>query len=98
ERLIAALRFSLVNAASRRRRSGLRLVDCLAVGIALRQSIDLHVQHANGASSLFNRVEGSLWNAYSGNLEGEPALAGEIFAADFTAEVIGQRSLPTNRT
>jgi hypothetical protein len=98
ERLSAEIRFSLVNAASRRRRSELRLVDFLAVAVALRQSIDLHVQHANGASSLFNVVEGSLWNAYSGDLEGEPAVAAEIFASAFTAEVIGQRSLPTHRT
>jgi len=97
ERLIAEIRFSLVNAASRRKRSELRLVDFLAVAIALRQSIDLHVQHANGVNSLFNLVEGSLWNAYSGGLEGEPALAADIFAAKFTAEVIGQQSLPTNR-
>ena len=98
ERLAAEIRFSLVNAASRRKRSELRLVDFLSVAVALRQSIDLHVQHANGASSLFNIVEGSLWNAYSGELEGEPAVAAEIFASAFTVEAVGQRSLPTSRT
>lgn len=97
ERLLAEIRFSLTNAACRPSRTALRLVDYLAVAVALRQSLDLHVQRSGGGSALFDVVEGNLWNAYSGDLEGEAALAAEIFALPSTVEAVLQQSLPTRR-
>jgi hypothetical protein len=97
ERLLAEIRFSLTNAACRPSRSALRSIDYLAVAVALRQSVDLHVQRSGGGSALFEVVEGNLWNVYSGDLEGEAALAVEIFALPSAVEAVRQQSLPTSR-
>jgi hypothetical protein len=97
ERLLAEIRFSLTNAACRPSRTALRLVDYLAVAVALRQSIDLHVERSNGGSALFDVVDGNLWNAFSGDLEGEAAVAAEVFSAPAAVEAVPQRSLPASR-
>jgi len=97
ERLLGEIRFSLTNAACRPSKSELRLIDFLAVAVALRQSVDLHVQRSGRGNALFNVVGGNLWNAYAGDLEGEAAVAAEIFSSPSAVEAIGQHSLPPIR-